>query len=249
MARTSIDLNADLGEGEPHDELLLSIVSSCNIACGGHAGDAASMTETVRLAKQKGVSVGAHPSYPDPEGFGRRSGFMSGDELAESLTKQVESLASICEQQDVALNTVKPHGALYNDARSDDALAAMLVGLAGRFGLALIGLPDCATERAARGHGIAYLREGFVDRAYLADGSLCPRGSEGAVIEDASVAAEQAVVLAEGESLTTVDGEAIRVDVETLCLHGDTANAAETAKAVRTRLREAGITIAAPRHG
>ncbi len=248
MTRNAIDLNADLGEGKPHDELLLGIVSSCNIACGGHTGDKASMTQTVRLASRHGVSVGAHPSYPDPEGFGRRSGFMSGAELAESLAQQVESLAVICEQESVTLKTLKPHGALYNDARAKDELAEMLVQLAGRFGLELIGLPGSATQRAAERVGVNFLPEGFVDRAYLADGSLCPRAQAGAVIDDVSVAAEQALRLAEGRPVSSVDGEAIRVDIDTLCLHGDTPNAADTARAVQSRLASANIAIRSPRH-
>ena len=247
MARDSIDLNADLGEGEPHDELLLGIVSSCNIACGGHAGDDASMTRAVQLADRHGVSIGAHPSYPDREGFGRRSGFMRGQELLESLTQQVRSLASVCENEQATLNTLKPHGALYNDARSNDELAEMLVQLAAGFRLSVVGLPGSATERAADRYGVPYLREGFVDRAYLADGSLSPRSRDGAVIEDVSVAAGQAVHLATGRSISTLDGEVMSLGVDTLCLHGDTPNAADTAKAVQSRLQEAGITIARPR--
>ncbi len=248
MTRKAIDLNADLGEGEPHDELLLSIVSSCNIACGGHAGDAASMTRTVRLADRHGVTLGAHPSYPDREGFGRRSHFMNGGALLESLTQQIESLAAICKQESVVLSTLKPHGALYNDARASDELAAMLVQLAAQFGLRLIGLPGSATQQAAEQNGVGFLAEGFVDRAYLADGSLCPRDRSGAVFDDISIAADQALRLAKGRSVSSIDGEAIHIDVDTLCLHGDTPNAEKTARAVQSQLAEAGISIQAPGH-
>ena len=246
MGRLSIDLNADLGEGEPHDALLLTIVSSCNIACGGHTGDTASMTETVQLASRNAVSVGAHPSYPDREGFGRRGGFSRGNELLASLTEQVESLAGVCHQFGVKLNTLKAHGALYNDARDDDALAAMLVQLAAQFRLALIGLPESATQCAADRSGLVYLREGFADRRYQADGSLAPRGRDGALIVEPSAAAEQALRLARGLPITTLDGGEVRVEIDTLCLHGDTPGAASTALAVQSRLTEAGIDVARP---
>ncbi|MEM9690166.1 MAG: 5-oxoprolinase subunit PxpA [Pseudomonadota bacterium] len=246
MTRPCIDLNADLGEGEPHDAFLLGKVSSCNIACGGHIGDEASMTDTVRLAVRNGVRVGAHPAYPDREGFGRRSGFSKGESLKTSLRGQVEALAAVCAAERAPLSHLKPHGALYNDAAGDDDLATTLVELADHFDLALVGLPDSALERAATQHGVHYLCEGFVDRTYLADGRLRPRGQEGAVINDVLVAAEQALRLATRQAFATADGEFLQLTVDTLCLHGDTPNATDIASAVTDRLAEAQIAIASP---
>jgi UPF0271 protein len=248
MSGITVDLNADLGEGEPHDAKLLTIVSSCNIACGGHTGDAESMRQAVQLAASHGVSVGAHPSYPDREGFGRQSCFMAGDELLTSLTKQVEALAAVCELQGVSLNTLKAHGALYNDAGGDAKLAEMLVQLAARFQLALIGLPAAATESQARRHGVTYLREGFVDRSYQPDGSLTPRNRDGALITDASAAAEQALRLATGLPVITMEGNELQLQVDTLCLHGDTPSAAVIARAVKLRLDTANVEIVCSTH-
>ena len=249
MPQSSIDLNADLGEGEASEALLLTVVSSCNVACGGHTGDPESMARTVRLANEHGVSVGAHPSYPDREGFGRRSRFLQGDELLASLTEQLASLAVVCAELGVDLKTLKPHGALYNDARNDEELAGLLARLAGERELTLVGMPDSATQEAAERLQVPYLREGFVDRAYLADGSLCPRSREGALIEDVTVAAEQARRLAEGRTVTTAEGGELKLEVDTLCLHGDTPNAADTANAVQSALQNAGISIVPSQYG
>jgi len=249
VTATRIDLNADLGEGEPHDALLLDIVSSCNIACGGHVGDDASIRRTVTLAAERGVAVGAHPSYPDRQGFGRRSGFLKGPALNASLAEQMDRIAAVCASLEVPLVTLKPHGALYNDAAKNAALATMLVDVAGRFDCTLVGLPNAATEGAARREGLAYRREGFVDRGYRADGSLAPRGTEGAMIEDTAAAAEQALRLARGTPITATDGTPLALPVETLCLHGDTPNAERIAHAVRQRFADAGIVVEAPNRG
>jgi UPF0271 protein len=148
---TAIDLNADLGEGDAFDVELLEIVSSCNIACGGHAGDDASMRTTVAAAISNDVAIGAHPSYPDREGFGRVSGFLAGDELQESLQEQISALVSIAEEQGASLRHVKPHGALYNDAVSDrmlaDTIASAIVATVPD--AALVGLPDSELQQAA----------------------------------------------------------------------------------------------------
>lgn len=247
MSGQSTDLNADLGEGQPNDERLLRIVTSCSIACGGHAGDSNSMSEAVRLAAEHGVTVGAHPSYPDREGFGRRSEFTSGTNLFESLQAQLTTLSAVCETLCVPLKTLKPHGALYNDARENVQLAEQLVELADLHGLTLIGPPVSETERAARRRGVPYLREGFVDRVYLSDGSLSPRENADAVFDSASAAAEQAVRLARGLSIPTADNRTLQLAVDTLCIHGDTPNAVETAEAVKALLLEAGIAISS--HG
>jgi UPF0271 protein len=229
----AIDLNADLGEGDAFDSELLEIVSSCNIACGGHAGDDASMTATTAAAIANGVAIGAHPGYPDRDGFGRRSGFMAGDELQKSIVSQINALTAIVFEQHATLKHVKPHGALYNDAVNDRALAdviAIAISAAAP-GAAMVGLPDSELQNAAESHGLVFVGEGFVDRAYQANGQLVPRSKRGAVHNRLDQVLPQAVSLV---------GK-----VDTLCIHGDTPGAADVARAVRENLEEQGVTIRA----
>ena len=243
----SIDLNADLGEGDEYDMELLQIVSSCNVACGGHAGDAASMTRTVRSAIANGVAVGAHPGYPDREGFGRRSGFMKGGELYDSLTEQVSELADIAAHLGARLTHVKPHGALYNDAVRDRELADIIarVTAEARGSPAFVGMANTELEFAAKRHRLAFVAEAFVDRAYEPDGTLVPRSEPGAVHDVLSVATTQAVRLAEAGEATARNGEVVSVQADTLCIHGDTPGAAEKARAVRDVLESHGVDIRA----
>lgn len=245
MAR--IDLNADLGEGDPHDEELLQVVSSCNVACGGHAGDAESMALTVRSAIANGVAVGAHPGYPDRDGFGRNNGFMDGDALYESLTEQVTTLADVAAHLGARLAHVKPHGALYNDAVRNQALADIIARVVAEApgGPAFVGMANTELEFAARRHGLEFVAEAFVDRAYEPDGTLVSRKEPGAVHEELSVATTQAVRLAENNEVTARDGATISVSADTLCIHGDTPGAAEKARAVRDVLESHGVEIRA----
>jgi UPF0271 protein len=242
-----IDLNADLGEGAPDDEELLRIVSSASIACGGHVGDADSMARTLRAAIENGVTVGAHPGYPDREGFGRESGFMRGDDLYDSLTRQVTTLADIAVGLGAKIDYVKPHGALYNDAISDQALADIIARVVAEApgSLALMGMADTELEQAARRHGLAFVAEAFVDRAYEADGTLVSRKEPGAVHEDLNVATTQATRLATEGRVTARNGDEIRVRADTLCIHGDTPGAGEKARAVRDVLESHGVAIRA----
>lgn len=243
----SIDLNADLGEGDSFDAELLQVVSSANIACGGHAGDAASMALTVRDAISNGVAVGAHPGYPDREGFGRESGFMSGDALYESLTEQVTALADIAAQLGARISHVKPHGALYNDAVCSRDLADIIARVTAETPgePAFMGMAGTELERAAHRHGLAFIAEAFVDRAYEPDGTLVSRKELGAVLEDLSVATTQAVRLAECGETTARNGDIVKVRADTLCIHGDTPGAAEKARAVRDVLESQGVEIRA----
>jgi UPF0271 protein len=243
----SIDLNADLGEGDPFDEELLQIVSSCNVACGGHAGNAETMAMTVRLAIANGVATGAHPGYPDREGFGRRSGFMSGAALYEALTEQVTHFSDVCAQLGARLAHVKPHGALYNDAVGDQSLADIIARVTAEApgSPAFVGMANTELESAARRHGLAFIAEAFVDRAYEPDGTLVPRTEPGAVHEQLSVATTQAVRLAAENEVTARDGATITVRADTLCIHGDTPGAAEKARAVRDVLESHGVEIRA----
>ncbi|HSG97201.1 MAG TPA: 5-oxoprolinase subunit PxpA [Woeseiaceae bacterium] len=242
-----VDLNADIGEGCGDDDALLTIVSSCNIACGGHAGDAESMTRTVSSAIVNGVAVGAHPGYPDREGFGRESGFMRGDDLYDSLTAQVTELADIAANLGARLTHVKAHGALYNDAVRDAELADVIGRVTAETpgSPALMGMAGTELEHAAQRHRLRFVAEAFIDRAYEADGTLVSRKEPGAVHEDLNVATTQAVRLAKDGEVTARGGEQISVRADTLCIHGDTPGAAETARAVRDVLESHGVEIRA----
>jgi len=243
----SIDINADLGEGDPFDAELLVLVSSCNIACGGHAGDTQSMRSTIEAAMRNDVAIGAHPSYPDREGFGRRSGFLAGDALYESLTEQVTALAEIAAQLGATLSHVKPHGALYNDAVLDRELADVIARVTAETAGApsLVGMANTELQFAADRYGLEFVAEAFVDRAYEADGTLVSRSEPGAVHVDLAVSTTQAVGLAERGRVTARNGDVIDVRADTLCIHGDTPGAAEAARAVRDVLQSHGVEIRA----
>ena len=245
-----IDLNADLGEGAPDDAALLGIVTSCSVACGGHVGDSTSMRLTLIAAREHGVAAGAHPSYPDREGFGRRSGFLTAAELREPIVAQLAAFREIAEAEAVTLAHVKPHGALYNDAAIDaelaDALCDALIAVAPD--LALIGPPASRLAASARQRGMRYWREGFVDRAYTERGTLAPRSEPGAVYSDPARAAAQALSLALDGRAVAASGEAVAVEAETLCIHGDSPGAVRMALAVRTALSDAGVRLRAPGH-
>ena len=241
----TIDLNADLGEGCEFDVELMAIVSSCNIACGGHAGDTRSMAATVDLAVANEVAIGAHPAYPDRSGFGRTSHFQGGEELHKSLINQLDRLQGIVRTAGRSLTHVKPHGALYNDAAGDHALAKIVVqavqDVCGK--VAIMGPPKSELERLAAEENMRFIAEAFVDRAYLPDGSMVQRGEPNAVHGDINTITTQAVTLARSGTVTAENGEVIQVRSDTLCIHGDTANAAEVAQAVRNVLLASGVDI------
>jgi len=233
MTGGSIDLNADLGEGDPYDRELLRIVSSCNIACGGHAGDAETMRRTVLSALENDVSIGAHPAYPDCEGFGRCSGFLSGEKLFNSLVDQIKALSLVAAEAGATLTHVKPHGALYNDAVNSRELADLIAKAISATvpGAAFVGLPESELQEAAVDHELTFVAEGFIDRAYQDNGQLVPRSEPGAVHKSLELVLPQAVSLV---------GK-----VDTLCVHGDTPGAAEAAAAVRAELEKQGVAIRA----
>ena len=241
----TVDLNADLGEGDAYDAELLRIVSSCNIACGGHAGDPGSIAATIRAAMANGVSVGAHPSYPDREGFGRRSRFMAGAPLREALRSQLDGFKSVADELGAVITHVKPHGALYTDAVVDadlaDVIASTVAEMPGK--PQLVGQAGTELESAARAHGLGFVAEAFVDRAYQPNGQLVPRSEEGAVHGEIERIQRQAVDLARDGEVTARDGSTVRVRADTLCIHGDTPGAAEAARAVRGALEQEGIDI------
>lgn len=247
-----IDLNADLGEtvaGVPtaDDEALFALVSSASVACGGHAGDAASMRASVDRAARFGVAVGAHPAYADPENFGRVALRIPADELERSIGTQLDTLLAA----GADLRYVKPHGALYHAVRTDpaqaDALARAVAERAERLGRALpiLGLPGAVAD-AAVAHGLPFLAEAFLDRAYRPDGALVARGEPGAVLHDPAEVAARAVRLAREGTVIAVDGGVLDTGAVSLCLHGDSPAALAMARAVRAALDEAGVTVRAP---
>ncbi|MEW6421920.1 MAG: 5-oxoprolinase subunit PxpA [Deinococcota bacterium] len=248
MPQTTIDLNADLGEGSPHEADVMPHVSSANIACGGHAGDAETMRDSLRLAARHGVAAGAHPGFPDREGFGRRELHFPPGEVTAFVREQIEALKAVAAREGVRLRHVKPHGMLYNMAVRNAALAGAIAQAAAASGLPLyFGLAGEASVmlRAAEALGLVAVGEGFADRGYAPDGSLWPRGQAGALLPHAE-AIQQGVRLALEGTVTAVTGEAVRVPARTLCLHGDGAEAAKLARDLRQALEAAGVRVAAP---
>lgn len=243
----AIDLSADVGEGATGDAALIPLMSSVNVACGGHAGDEATMARTVELARAAGAVVGAHPGYPDREGFGRRALPIPASELEASLVEQIRLLGRVAAGLGVAVAHVKPHGALYNAAVNDAALAGLVARAvrAAAPGAALVGLAGSALVEAGRAAGIPVLAEAFADRAYEPDGRLRSRSLPGALLDEPVAAAAQALSIARDGLVRALDGSWVPVRADTLCLHGDTPAAPALARAVRSALEAAGVVISA----
>lgn len=248
----SIDLNADLGEtvgGVPtaDDEAMFAVISSASVACGGHAGDAASLRAAVDRAARFDVAVGAHPSYPDPANFGRLHVPMTPGELTATVTAQLRALADA----GTDIRYVKPHGALYHavsaDAAQADAVVRAVAALAERVGrpLAVLGLGG-QIEHAARAAGLPFVREAFLDRGYRADGSLVVRGEHGALLHDPAHVADRALRLVREGVVEAADGTLVRVAAASLCVHGDSPDAVAMARAVRAALDADAIEVRAP---
>lgn len=262
-----IDLNSDLGEvwrGTPmaDDEAMFRIVTSANVACGFHAGTRESMLAAVRRATRHGVALGAHPSYRDEEGFGRRDMDVPAPLLEADVLEQLRGLQAavdVAPGTDAAagvatagISYVKPHGALYNRIAHDTDQAAAVVRAVVRFGawlgrpLPLLGLAGTVVEREALAAGLPFVAEAFVDRAYRADGSLVPRAAAGAMVTDHDVAVQRAVDMVVERRVTAVDGSVIDLAPASLCVHGDTSGSVALALAVRTALLDAGVRLRAP---
>jgi len=245
-----IDLNSDLGESfgpwsMGQDAELMASISSANVACGFHAGDPATMRTTVARAKGNGVAVGAHPGFPDLVGFGRRELKATPQEVEDFVVYQVAALAGVAAAQGVRLQHVKAHGALYNMACRDRALAdaiARAIAALDR-SLILFGLPNSEMLRAGEAAGLRVVAEAFADRAYERDGSLAARSKPGSVIHDSEVVVARAVRMAKSGEVVSLDGSVIKLEAQTICLHGDTPGAAALARQVRRGLEAAGITI------
>lgn len=248
----TIDLNADLGEtvdGVPtaDDEAMFAVVSSASVACGGHAGDDASMRAAVARASRFGVALGAHPSFPDRAGFGRTALAIDPASLRVEVAAQLAAL----EAAGAGIRYVKPHGALYHAAGARPAVAravtAAVADLATRRGRAVpvLGLGDALADAAAAA-GLPFVREAFLDRGYLPDGTLVPRTDPGALLDDPQRVAERAVLLAREGVVDTVDGSRIEARAASLCVHGDSPSAVAMARAVRAALDAAGVEVRAP---
>lgn len=248
----AIDLNADLGESFGAwrmglDEALMAELSSCNIACGFHAGDPQVMAHTVALAKSLGVAIGAHPGLPDLQGFGRREMALSPAEVHALCLYQLGALDAFLRPHRLAMHHVKAHGALYHMLSGSAALAAAYADAVQSFDAALkvYGPPQGALREACGARGLVYCAEGFADRAYQADGQLRPRREAGALIHEPEQALNQALCLARGQPLPLADGT-LQLRVDTLCVHGDGATALALARSLRAGLRRAGFELRAP---
>jgi UPF0271 protein len=247
----TIDLNCDMGESfgawtMGQDDDVLEFVSSANIACGFHAGDPATMRRTVAAAVARGVAVGAHPSLPDLAGFGRREMRVSVDDAYAMTLYQIGAIAAMARAADARLAHVKPHGALYNMAAKDRALADAIAAAVRDFdaGVILVGLAGSELPRAGEAVGLAVAHEAFADRRYEGDGSLMARAKAGAVIDDVDTALAQAIAIATRDEADGPDGK-IRIAADTICVHGDRPDAALFARKLRQGLEAAGVVIAA----
>ena len=235
-----IDLNCDLGEGAGHDAELMPLITSANIACGAHAGDEATMRATVELAQRHGVAIGAHPGYVDRASFGRREMALSGAALRELVTSQIATLARFA-----PLRHVKPHGALYNLAARDAAVAAAVAGAvrAADASLVLFALAGSELVRAGRAAGLRVAEEVFADRTYQRDGSLAPRTNPGALITDENLAVAQVLRMVREGVVRATDGTDVAIKADTVCVHGDGPQAVALARRLNAELRRAGIEL------
>ena len=243
-----LDFNCDLGEGCGSDTAIVPLISSASIACGGHAGDATTMRDTVALCMQYGVAVGAHPSFEDRARFGRHEVPVPLADIHALVTRQIMSLGAVCAETGATLHHVKPHGALYNLAARDrdvaDAIAAAIHAIDPA--LILYGLSGSCLTDAGNAIGLHVAHEVFAERAYDADGQLAPRNTPGAVIDDLDAALSQVSLLLREGIVIARDGTDVRLRADTLCLHGDRPDAAEFALALRRTLEAEGFVIRAP---
>jgi UPF0271 protein len=249
----SIDLNCDMGESfgawkMGDDAAIMPLISSANVAAGFHAGDPATMRATVALAAAHGVAIGAHPSLPDLAGFGRRAMKVSAGEVHDLVVYQAGAVAAFARAAGSRLHHVKPHGALYNMAAKDEALADAIAVAVHDLGgdVLLYALAGSAMIEAAARHGVRAVAEVFADRSYQADGTLTPRGEPGAMITDEGAAVAQVLSMVERGRVRALDGSEVQVDAGTLCLHGDQPGAVAFARALRAAFDGRGITVRSP---
>jgi 5-oxoprolinase (ATP-hydrolysing) subunit A len=245
-----VDLNCDMGESSGsrivgEDASIMPLISSANIACGYHGGDALVMDQTVTLAIRYGVNIGAHPSFFDLEHFGRREMDLSEAQIGELVTAQVSALMRVAAAQGARLSHVKPHGALYNMSARNFAYARAIARAVKAIdpGLVLFGLSGSLSIRAAEDEGLRHGSEVFADRTYQDDGSLTPRTSPHAMISEVSASVEQVLMMVREGKVRALSGKLLNIQAETICIHGDTAGAAAYARAIRQGLEAAGVTI------
>ena len=248
--RRSIDLNSDLGEGfgafrVGSDDELFPFISSANVACGFHGGDPRMMSRTVDQARKFDVAIGAHPGFPDLVGFGRRNIAASTEEIRTDVLYQIGAMAAITRAQGAALRHVKAHGALYNMAVKDPVVAEAVALAVRQFDadLHFFAIPGSALEAAGVTAGLTVVREAFADRAYHADGSLVSRSIPGAVIEDAELVATRVHRLVEEGVIETIEGDMLKLEADTICIHSDTATAVPIVRAIHARFATAGIDV------
>jgi UPF0271 protein len=246
----SIDLNADLGESfgpwrMGDDATMLSLVTSANVACGGHASDPDTMFHTLSLARERAVAVGAHPGYPDLLGFGRRRLPYSPAETQRFCVAQIGALMGIAALAGTRVRYVKPHGALANLAADDRAAAQAIVeGVAALGGLAILAISGTELENAARAHGLEAYSEIFADRAYLSSGRLVPRDHPSAMLSDPDTAAQRLIEFFRTGVMPAIDGPPVKLDAHSICIHGDGPHAVAMARRLRSALADAGLTFA-----
>lgn len=235
-----VDLNVDLAEGCSNDQRLLQLVTSANVACGLHAGDFNEMRKAIRWAKENKVRVGAHPSFPDRENFGRTNMQLPYDELKACLLYQLGAVKALCDAEGVSLSYVKPHGALYNQAAKDESLAALIALTIKQFdpSLKLMSLSGSLMLKVAQQHGLGIISEVFADRHYLADGSLVPRSRADALVDNDEEAISQVLQMVLQGSVPTVDGQDVAIQADSICLHGDGEHAISFAEKIRKALTE-----------
>lgn len=248
---TTIDLNSDLGESFGRytlglDAQVIPLVSSCNIACGMHAGDPSVMRKTVAAARDAGVAMGAHPGYPDLQGFGRRDMVLAPDEVYDTILYQIGALNAFCAAQGARLAHVKPHGQLYNRAAVDRPFAEAIAAAVKDYdpNLVLVGLANGELVRAGQEAGLRVAREFFADRNYTPEGRLVPRSQPDAVIHDEDHAVRRVVEAVETQSVLASDGSRIELPFDTICVHGDTPEALRFVSRIREALQERGVDIA-----
>ena len=247
---TTIDLNSDLGEGfgpwtMGADAQMLSIVTSANVACGGHASDPETMFQTLELARDNGVNVGAHPGFNDLIGFGRRVIPMSPAEIGRMCAAQIGALIGIAAQVGISVSYVKPHGALGNLAARDREVAEAIVAAVQKIDpkLAVLAISGTQSEQAARAAGAPVFSEIFADRGYLSSGQLVPRDQDGAMIHDAAEAAQRLITFLDTGQMPVIDGDPIKLAAQSICVHGDSPGAVDMAREVRERLTSHGVQI------
>jgi len=242
MKNLKIDINADVGEGIGNEDQLFPLISSCNIACGGHAGNLETMLSVVRLAKKNNLKIGAHPSFPDRKNFGRKTMNISKDKLVKSLKNQIQALRTILIQENVDLNHIKPHGALYNFASNDKETARIIIDLTKEINTKLYAPYSSLISKMAREEGVKICNELFIDRNYNSNLTLVSRDNPNALIENSNEMFKHVYNIINNK-IISVDKKEISVEFDTLCIHGDNPNAIELLEELHLKLNNIEIKI------